>query len=331
MALFSSKKKTYAQRNPAAAGQYAMLTPAQKQILDDFSYREHKNLKAIDRSAMQRIAEVYVIRKAMGMSEKQIKLDVQRLYAAAVRTLQHSEITTNVSAKLFTTDDFYNGDEVKTMWTVKTGKPHNYNLTRQAVEERAFGFKIDWNVPIREAAMTRPVYAGLNFTRHPYGAAAAYGSVVLVFKPQVLLRSTFIHTDTFDQSLKFAKADETELELQRNKICTYAQMGTLIVNMSENQLTALMQATEGKYLVTEHPPSYVEAHILGGVRWSRDLAEIRVALTQTQTGQSTLDREAGAAKRSLATMKYLISEFAKKHGVPAKIYHLHQIVEVLNA
>ncbi|WP_297926277.1 DUF3626 domain-containing protein [Metallibacterium sp.] len=327
MGRFSSKKKTYAQRNPAAAGQYAMLTPAQKQILDDFSYREHKNLRAIDRSAMQRIAEEYVIPNAMGKSEKQIKLDAQRLYAAAVRTLQHSEITTNVSAKIFTIDDFYNGDEVKTIWTVKTGKPHNYNLTRQTVEERAFGFKIDWNVPIRQAAMTRPVYAGLNFTRHPYGAAVAYGSVVLVYKPQVLLRSTFIHTDTFDHSLNFANADETELELQRNKICTYAQMGTLIVNMSNNQLKALMQATEGNYVVTDHPPNYLEAHILGGARWSRDLAEIRVALT----GQSTLDREAGVAKRSLATMKYLISEFAKKHGVPAMIYNRDQIVEVLNA
>lgn len=86
---------------------------------------------------MLRIAEEYVIPKTMGMNEKQIKLEVQHLYAAAVRTLQHSEITTNVAAKVFTIDDFYNGDEVKTVWTVKTEKPHSYNLTRQAVEERA--------------------------------------------------------------------------------------------------------------------------------------------------------------------------------------------------
>jgi hypothetical protein len=326
MRVFSSKPKSYVERNPAAAGAYASLTPAQKKVLDEFSYREHKNLKATDKKAMQRIADEYIIPKGLGRPESQIKELVRSAYQSAIRCLQEAEITTNISSRLFALDEFFNSKDVKTVWTHNTGKGSAYHNNREQVEERAFGFTIDWNVPIKEAAMTRPVYAGLNFTGHPYGAATPYGSVALVYKTDVAQRSTFINADTFDNQFEFATAEGSELEAQRSKICTFAQMGTLVANMSKNQLKALLQMTESTYVFTDYPPNYLEAHVLGGIHWDRDLTEIRVATT----GQETLDKEAAVAKRSVATMKYLIADFAKKHGVPARTYSVRSVVEVLN-
>lgn len=326
MGIFSGKKKTYAERNPHAAALYRTLSPQQQKILDDFSYRETKTVKSTEKLALQRIAERYVIPKLGAVSEKEIRRQSEALYQKAVRTLQQSEITTNVSAKLFTVEEFFHSSEVKTVWSFNTGKGNGYHNTRQEVEERAFGWTVDWNVPLQKAAMMRPVYAGLNFSRHPYGAAVAYGSVVLVYKSDALHRSTFLHKDTFDNEFQFASAVGDELEKQRNKICTWAQMGILIGNMSDNQLKALLEVAEGTYSLTDYPPNYVEAQVLGGVRFTRDLLEIRVATT----GNSTLAKEAVVAKKSESTVKYLIGEFAKKHGVPARTYSLDSVVEVLN-
>lgn len=325
MGLFG-KKKNYADRNPNAAAAYRTLSPQQQKILDEFSYRESKNTKSSEKLALQRIAEKYVIPKNPNASEKQIRRETEMLFRNSVRTLQQSEVTTNVSAKLFAMDDFFNSSEVKTVWSFNTGKGHDYHRTRQAVEEHAFGWTVDWNVPLQRAAMMRPVYAGLNFSRHPYGAAVAYGSVALVYKPEVLHRSTFLHKDTFDNEFGFEKAVGDELERQRDKICTWAQMGILIGNMSDNQLKALMQVTDGSYVIDQYPPNYVEAQVLGGVQFARDLLEIRVATI----GDSTLDKEAGIAKKTAATLKYLIGAFAKKNGVPARTYRLTAPVETLN-
>lgn len=326
MSIFGKKKKTYAERNPQAAGVYANLSAAQKKILDEFSYREEKNIKAADKVALQRIAEEYVIPQAAASSGKEIKRRAETLYRAAIRVLQQAELTTNVEAKLFAMDDFFNGDGVKTVWTFNTGKGDNYYNKRQKVEEAAFGFTIDWNVPIRQAAMARPVYAGLNYVSHPYGCATAYGSVVLAYKSTANHRSTYLHKDTYDQEFKFDERVGAELEQQRAKICTWAQMGILVGNLSKSQLKALLEAAQGTYVINDYPPNYIEAQVLGGVEWGRDLAEIRVA----STGESTLVKDAAKAKKKPETLAYLIAEFAKKRGVPARIFSRESVVHVLN-
>jgi hypothetical protein len=326
MSIFGKKKKTYADRNPNASGVYATLSAAQKKVLDDFSYMEAKNIKAADKVALQRIAEEFVIPQAAASSEKEIKRQVESLYRSAIRILQSAELTTNVEAKLFALDDFYNGDGVKTVWTFNTGKGDNYYNKRQKVEEKAFGFTIDWSVPIRQAAMARPVYAGLNYVGHPYGCATAYGSVVLAYKPSVIHRSTFLHKDTYDNEFSFDQKTGDELQRERGKICTWAQMGILVSNLSKSQLKALLQEAQGTYVLGDYPPTYIEAQILGGIEWPRDLAEIRVATT----GESTLDKDAAKAKKSPATLKYLIGEFAKKYNVTAKLYSRESEVEQLN-
>jgi hypothetical protein len=79
---------------------------------------------------------------------------------------------------------------------------------------------------------------------------------------------------------------------------------------------------ESRYAIADFPPNYIEAQVHGGIRWSRDLLEIRV-------NRDTLAAEAGQAKKSPDTLKYLIGEFARKHRVRARVYNLDTVVETL--
>lgn len=324
MAFGSKKKKTFAERYPLARSAYDTLSPAQKKVLDEFSYLEQKHLKADKRVGLERIHGVYVVPTYGGaLGAKELQRRGILLYDQCVAALRRAHLTTNVGAKLFAVDGFYNGDEVKTVWTTNTTKGHDYFQTRQAVEEHVFGYNIDWRVPISQAANDRPIYAGLNFTEHPYGAAAVYGSVALVLKRTVNDRCTFINTDTFDAGFQFARGTDEQIALSRKKICTAAQMETLLAFVSNNQLKALCQVAESRYDIGDFPPNYIEAQVHGGVQWSRDLLEIRV-------NRDLLLTEAVQAQKQPATLKYLIAEFAKKHRVRARIFHHDAPVETLN-
>lgn len=326
MGLFSKKKKTFAERFPTGAAAYNLLNDAQKKVLDDFSYAEEKHLKADKKLALERIIEHYILPQGVGLSVPRLKIRAKQVYQGCLQTLKTANLTTNVSSKLFALDGFFNGSEVKTVWTFNTNKGTNYGNTRQAVEENVFGYTIDWNVPIAQAAMTRPVYAGMNYSAHPYGAATAYGSVCLVLNSGVNHRSTFINTDTFDASFNFKAATGDQLKNSLKKVCTFAQLDTLIANISNNQLKALCKKSEGQLQHGDHPPNYIEAQVHGGIQWARDLAGIRVATS----GSCTLEKEAASAGKSANTLAYLIGEFAQKYNVPAGIYHQGNLIKTLN-
>ena len=319
MGWFSRSKKTYAEKNPQFANIYNTLTPQQKTVLDNFSYRAEHRYKADMKVALTRIAELHVIPRNPGLSSGQIKARAKQVHGRAKVALANAPLVTNVAAGLFALDDFYNGDMVKTVWNLpSSNKGSGYIETRQAVEENAFGYQVDWAVPIAEAEANRPVYACLNTVQHPLGAATAYGSVVLEYKPAVKSRCTYIAKDTFDTDFHFARGSAEEIEVARNKICTNARIECLMASISNSQLKALCEHADGAYVVGNHPPNYIEAHVHGGIRFSRDLAAIRVS----RTGVSTIEKDAKKAKRGVETLLYLISEFAEKHGVPATLVGL---------
>jgi Protein of unknown function (DUF3626) len=251
----------------------------------------------------------------------------QNVYDACLAVLRRCHLTTNVEAIMFADAGVLQGTEVKTVFT-KKAKTWGYHQHRNAVEMNAFGFKIDWSVPIQRAAEARPVYAGLNYTEHPYGAAAAYGSIVLVLKTAVKDRCTYINTDTFTNDFHFQDGDEPAIEASRDKICTSAQMDTLIANISKSQLKALCQCAESCFVAGEDVPNYIEAHVFGGIVWTRDLEAITIC-------RDKLEKEAAlpsvSAKATLAQVKANVTAFALKHGVSAKIYNLENVVEVLRA
>lgn len=324
MGLFSTKKKTFADRFPAAKAAYAVLSPEQKAILDDFSDRERGHLKADKRRGLERITGTYLVpRLGGGLSAKELDRRTLQLYDASLATLRRARLTTNVSGALFADPVFLQSTEVKTIFTTKA-KTWDYTKHRHAVEANAFGFKVDWSVPIQRAAEARPIYAGLNFTEHPYGAAAAYGAVALVLKGAMKDRCTYINTDTFDGSFSFKDGNDDAISASRDKICTSAQMDTLLANISDNQLKALCQVAESNYVLGEFPPNYIEAHVYGGIVWNRDLEEITIA-------KDKFEKEAAgvAAKADLKTLKANVVDFAQKYGVSAKIYNLGTVVEVL--
>jgi hypothetical protein len=318
-----AKKKTFIDRYPDAAPVYNRLNDAQKKVLDDFSYLEKKHLKADQRVALERILSTYVVVNYPNLGRKEMERKTDALYDSCKLILKDAPLTTNISAKLFALDKFWESQEVKTVWTTASGKGQGYFNTRQAVEENVFGYKIDWKVPVREAAKTRPIYAGLNFVSHPYGAAAVYGSVNCVLKMAVKPRCTYINTDTFDASFRFAAGSPDDIEAAKKKICTNAHLESLIANISDRQLRSLCEKAEGKYILTNDPPNYIEAQVHGGVEWTKDLDEINIA-------KDTLAAEAKQANKSVDTLKYLVAEFARKFNVPCGIYVLDRMVEKLN-
>ncbi|MDA1073168.1 MAG: DUF3626 domain-containing protein [Proteobacteria bacterium] len=236
--------------------------------------------------------------------------------------------TTNISSKLFMLPGFLNTTSVDTMWTRDAGKGWTYTQKRDNVEAPLFGYKTDWSVPVKEAALNRPVYAGLNYVRHPYGSAAAYGSVVLTFVPAVTQRVTIIHADTFSSSFGLTDGTPTDDQIfgVKKKIATIAQVETIMANMSKNQLKALMEYTLTRYNYTEHPPNYVEIHVQGGLEWQRDLLEISVATS----GATSLASESKGVTGGEAAVKAKIKEFAEKFDVTAKVYDVERVTEVLN-
>jgi len=328
MSIFSKKKKTYADRFPSAAAVYAQLSPAQRRVLDEFSYLERKHLKGDRRLALERISGLYVVPKFGGtLSAKEIDKRTQLVFEGCLAALQRAHLTTNISARLFADATFQNSGDVKTIFTTKA-KTWEYTQHRQAVEENALGFKIDWSVPIRQAAEARPIYAGLNFTGHPYGAAPAYGSVNLVLKATVRDRCTFINTDTFGNEFHFKDGSADQIAASRNKICTAAQMETLLANISDNQLKALCQVADSAYAIGDHPPNYIEAHVYGGIVWSRDLEEIRIAHDEFEKEAKLVPK--GGAAIDLATLKQQVKAFATKHGVRAVTYRKGTAVETIS-
>lgn len=325
MGLFTTKKKkTYADRFPAAAAAYALLSPEQRRVLDEFATLERGHHKTDKQAALQKIVGDYLVPKLGGnLRIKDLNRRAQLLYDGCLAVLHRVPITTNMSGALFADPTFLQSKDLKTIFTTNA-KPWSYTKTRDAVESNAFGFKVDWSVPIHRAAEARPQYAGLNYTEHPYGAAAAYGSVALVFKGAVKDRCTFINTDTFTNDFHFKDGNEDVIADSRNKICTSAQMGTLLANVSGNQLRALCQMAESSYVVTAHPPNYIEAHVFGGVQWARDLAEIRICKAQ-------FDAETNATSVTVPVdkIKENIKAFAVQYGVSAKSYKLTAVVEVI--
>jgi hypothetical protein len=326
MGLFSKKKKTFADRFPAAKSAYDLLSNEQKRVLDDFSALEKSHLKEDKRVGLERIVGTYLVPKLGGsLSAKELRRRSQLVYDGCLTALRAAPLTVNVDAKLFSEAYFLQGTEVKTVFTTKA-KDWKYHQHRHAVEANAFGFKIDWSVPIQRAAEARPIYAGLNFSQHPYGAAEAYGSVALVLKPTVRDRCTFINTDTFGDEFKFADGSDAKIAESRNKICTAAQMDTLLAHISNNQLKALCQVAESAYVIGDYPPNYIEAHVYGGIQWARDLEAISI-------NKAKFVKEAGlvTSKIDLATLKANVIAFAAKYSVSAKMYKLDKVEDVLRA
>jgi len=324
MGLFSKKKKTYADRFPSAAAAYGLLSSEQKRVLDDFSALEKTHGKEDMRVGLERIVGTYLVPKLGGsLSSKELKRRSQLVYDGCLTALRGAPLTVNVNASLFAEAYFLQGTEVKTVFTTKA-KDWKYHQHRHAVEANAFGFKIDWSVPVQRAAEARPIYAGLNFSKHPYGAAEAYGSVALVLKHSVHDRCTFINTDTFSNDFAFADGTEAKVAESRNRICTSAQMATLLAYISDNQLKALCQVAESAYVIGEYPPNYIEAHVYGGIQWARDLEGISI-------NKAKFAKEANliSSKVDLATLKANVVAFATKHKASAKMYKLDTVDEVL--
>lgn len=327
MSIFT-KKKTFADRFPAAKAVYSQLSPAQRRVLDEFSYLERKHLKADRRLALERIGGVYVVPKfGASLSTKEIEKRTQLLFDGCLAALQRAHLTTNISGRLFADATFQGSTDVKTIFT-KKAKTWDYTQHRHAVEANALGFKIDWSVSIKDAAEARPIYAGLNFTGHPYGAAAAYGSVSLVLKHTVRDRCTFINTDTFDGSFHFKDGSADQIAAARKKICTAAQMETLLANISDNQLKALCQVADGAYVFGDFPPNYIEAHVYGGIVWARDLEEIRIAHDKFSDEAKSVPT--GGAAIDLAALKGHVKTFATKYGVRAETYRKGAVVETIS-
>lgn len=300
----------------------------QKQVLADVGKIEKKAHGDLKDKAIQRIVDLY-LRPTLGaaLSDREIERRAENLYQQCKRVLRDAPITTNIDVKAFMSEAFYLGDGLKAGWTVVNAKTQDYWKTRQKVEENAFGYKIDWSVPIAEAAKARPIYAGLNFSSHPYGAAAPYGALSFTYKPHVHQRCTFIAVDTFDNRLGFEGSDVAKIKESRLGLTTDARIGNLCATITDRQLKALCAVASGSYAFTDDPPNYIEAHIHMPVSFARDLAAIRIA----STGQTTLARECTIAKRSEATVKYLIAAFAERYAVRASIYDKGTEVEVLHA
>lgn len=318
-----AKTKTFADRFPAAKAAYGLLSDEQKRVLDDFSGLEQKHLKQDRRIALERIVGTYLVPTLGGaLSAKELKRRSELVHQACVAALRDAPLTVNVEARLFGEDYFLQGAEVKTVFTTKA-KDWGYHQHRHAVEANAFGFKIDWSVPIQRAAEARPIYAGLNYTKHPYGAATSYGSVALVLKDGVQDRCTFINKDTFSNEFAFKDGTADQIAASRNKICTAAQMETLLAHVSDNQLKALCQVAESKYHFTDYPPDYIEAHVYGGIQWARDLVAISI-------NHARFVQEAGfkTCKVDLATLKANVVAFATKYAVPAKTYKVDKVEAV---
>jgi len=324
MALFG-KKKTFAERFPQAASAYNLLNPAQKKVMDDFSFLAEKQHRAAKRLALERILEVVVIPSAAGFNAAQIRRQTNDLYTACKVVLRNAELTTNVSGALFNLDSFLNGDEVKTVWTFSTGKGDKYYNKRQAVEENVFGYTVDWNVPIAQAAMTRPVYAGMNYSGHPYGAATVYGSVCLVLKKSTNHRATYISSDTFGSEFRFEQGSPEEIAASKKKICTAAEISNIIAHLSNNQLKALCKRAQGHTEHGDRPPNYIEAQVHGGILWSRDLDAIRVATS----GEATISKEAAKCGVSEDVLLRKIGQFAKDRGVTAGLYHQGELLSII--
>lgn len=331
LGIFKSKPKTYLQRNPAAQGIYQSLTPEQRKVLDEISVSEQGFGSSHEKLAIQRIIDEILVSSMPAASAAQLKAQAKMTFRSAQMWLSGSEITTNVNVSLFMNEAFLNGDGLKTIWNAKTEKGLAYSNTRQAVEENAFGYKIDWSVPLSRAAEVRPVYAGLNFSRHPYGAAVGYGSVALVYKSTVMHRCTFIPKDTFDVEFSFQSGTPEEIATSRSKICTAAQFGTLIAHLSTNQLKALCRCVSGQFVVEDFPPNYVEAHIHGGVKFSSDLAAIRIATS----GQTTFEKEVGFFEtkhnrhHARGAIEYVVATFARRFGVSARYYNRNRVVGII--
>jgi len=324
VSLFKNKK-TFAERNPEMAPAYSRLNAAQKKVLDEFSFLADRQHRAAKRVALQRIAEVVVIPGNAALSAASIRRRTADLYSACKVVLRNAELTTNVSAALFNHDAFLNSEEVKTVWTFKTNKTDHYFNKRQSVEENVFGYTVDWNVPIAQAAMTRPVYAGMNYAGHPYGAAAVYGAVCLVLKRSVNHRSTYISKDTFTSEFKFETGTPEEIEASRSKICTAAEISNIIAHLSNSQLKALCKRAEGHRASGDIPPHYIEAQVHGGIKWAKDLDAIRVATS----GEASLAMNAKTANVSEDVLLGKIGQFAEQHGVVAGLYHQGDLVRIV--
>jgi hypothetical protein len=266
---------------------------------------------------------LYVMPTYPQWSGKAIKNKTKQLYDLCTARLQRAYCTTNIPAWLFFMNTFLDSEEVKTVWTYKTGKPKQYNEHRQKVEEDVFGYKIDWSIPIRQAAETRPVYAGLNYTDHPYGSTVFYGSVNCVLKREVKARATFINADTFDAEFKFGYGTKKDVASSKKKICTAAHLEHLIAHIDREQLTALCENADNRYVVTDQPPKYIEAQIHGGIRWDRDLLRIMI-------GKPCLEADAQKCQRSPDEILQRVAEFAERHNVEVTIYEQARLVRVVH-
>ena len=305
----------------------SILNKEQKGVLGSFKKLEKKGHADFKATAVERIAELYLQPKSAGLSEREITRRADSLYQACKHVLRKAPLTTNVNSSLFLNDGFYNSQQLETVWTVPTNKGFNYFNTRQTVEQGVFGYKVDWSVPISVAARTRPAYAGLNYTSHPYGAAPSYGSVALFLKANVHARCTFIATDTFDNKFDLTGGNADNAKAARGQITTDARIGNLCATISNNQLKALCQVAESAYGIVDDVPNYIEAHLHGSILWSRDLECIRIA----SSGAASYTKELAAAKRNEAAFKMLVASWAKRHSVRASIWNKGNEIEVLNA
>ena len=305
----------------------SILDKQQQQIFKGINKSEKKAHGDLKDVAIDRITKLYLEPKlGSGISSRDMARRAENLYQACKRTLRSAPLTTNLEVKVFLTESFYLGDGLASGWRVQNAKPPSYWTTRQKVEENAFGYKIDWSIKISEAAKARPAYAGLNFSSHPYGAAAAYGAMVLHYKSVIRERCTFIATDTFDNKLGFTGDDAAKIAEARRGITTLARIGNLCATISDRQLKALCQVAESVYQISEESPNYIEAHIHGPVVFARDLAAITIATS----GVKTFDKECQAAGRNVNTVKYLIGSFAERFGVRASLFREGLEIEVLH-
>jgi hypothetical protein len=166
------------------------------------------------------------------------------------------------------------------------------NVKDQAVKERIqkFGSYNDGD-NVYFDPNSRPIYAALNYAKLKGGAANAYGKSYAVLHDYVRLNATFLHEDSLDTMSRVAKMDKAGspnpgyvngiLADQRNQF-------RLIQNMSTGMLRALYTITKGNDFgnevlvpgVENSAYSYIEAHIQGGIKFSRDVKTMYISRSE---------------------------------------------------
>lgn len=169
------------------------------------------------------------------------------------------DVTINCPTKILT-EHIINSPHFKNGY--ESGRCETYLNARTTWENNLFN-----NAYMESAIIERPKYGALNLLKFVSGSAPGYGKSYFILKPEVKNRITFVNGDS---------------SLQMFHICTFTDPVALLVHLSDQYISNIMNVVKGNkntyshtnYKNTYSHTNYIECQIHGLLRLNMDFKKL---------------------------------------------------------